>query len=88
MLLVPIEHSSMMVTIAVCNNADKPPESIYKAPETCPDVDYIIDYVRLLKDLRKKRNQSRATMCINAGKRPEGSRGITFDIANIRGPVW
>lgn len=27
-------------------NADKPPESIYKAPETCPDVDHIVDYVR------------------------------------------
>lgn len=27
-------------------NADKPPESIYKSPETCPDVDFIIDYVR------------------------------------------
>lgn len=28
------------------NNADKPPESIYKAPQTCPDIDFIIDYVR------------------------------------------
>ncbi|XP_052757464.1 uncharacterized protein LOC113509974 [Galleria mellonella] len=28
------------------SNADKPPESIYKAPETYPDIDYIIDYVR------------------------------------------
>nr|XP_021180888.2 uncharacterized protein LOC110369699 [Helicoverpa armigera] len=28
------------------NHADKPPESIYKAPETCPDIDFIIDYVR------------------------------------------
>ncbi|XP_026489915.2 uncharacterized protein LOC113396256 [Vanessa tameamea] len=28
------------------NNADKPPESIYKAPQTCPDIDHIIDYVR------------------------------------------
>lgn len=27
-------------------NADKPPESIYKAPETCPDINFIIDYVR------------------------------------------
>ncbi|XP_030036019.2 uncharacterized protein LOC115451785 [Manduca sexta] len=27
-------------------NADKPPESIYKAPETAPDIDRIIDYIR------------------------------------------
>lgn len=27
-------------------HADKPPESIYKSPETCPDIDHIIDYVR------------------------------------------
>ncbi|XP_059045235.1 uncharacterized protein LOC131841021 [Achroia grisella] len=27
-------------------NADKPPQSIYKAPEMCPDIDHIIDYVR------------------------------------------
>lgn len=27
-------------------HADKPPESIYKSPETCPDVNFIIDYVR------------------------------------------
>ncbi|XP_068629647.1 uncharacterized protein [Battus philenor] len=27
-------------------NADKPPNSIYKAPETCPDIDFIIEYVR------------------------------------------
>lgn len=27
-------------------SADKPPESIYKSPETCPDIDFIIDYVR------------------------------------------
>ncbi|KOB65426.1 Uncharacterized protein OBRU01_22777 [Operophtera brumata] len=27
-------------------HADKPPESMYKAPETCPDVDFIVDYVR------------------------------------------
>ncbi|KAJ8722420.1 hypothetical protein PYW07_003600 [Mythimna separata] len=27
-------------------HADKPPESIYKSPETCPDIDFIIDYVR------------------------------------------
>lgn len=27
-------------------HADKPPESIYKAPETCPDIDFISDYVR------------------------------------------
>lgn len=26
--------------------ADKPPESIYKSPETCPDIDDIVDYVR------------------------------------------
>lgn len=28
------------------NNADKPPESIYKSPETCPDINEILDYVR------------------------------------------
>ncbi|CAG9784014.1 unnamed protein product [Diatraea saccharalis] len=27
-------------------NADKPPKSIYKSPETCPDIDHIVDYVR------------------------------------------
>ncbi|XP_004930360.2 uncharacterized protein LOC101740511 [Bombyx mori] len=26
--------------------ADKPPDSLYKAPEKCPDVNFIIDYVR------------------------------------------
>ncbi|XP_038215264.1 uncharacterized protein LOC119834827 [Zerene cesonia] len=28
------------------SHADKPPESIYKSPETCPDINFIIDYVR------------------------------------------
>ncbi|XP_032514145.2 uncharacterized protein LOC116767776 [Danaus plexippus] len=111
------------------HNADKPPESIYKAPETCPDVDYIIDYVRKIivscndnmrmltprptirprvkatdidrlcycketkwptgafaERFKKEAQSEPCPMCINAGKRPEGSRGITFDIANIRGP--
>ncbi|RVE51234.1 hypothetical protein evm_004199 [Chilo suppressalis] len=27
-------------------SADKPPKSIYKSPETCPDIDHIVDYVR------------------------------------------
>ncbi|VVD02644.1 unnamed protein product [Leptidea sinapis] len=27
-------------------NANKPPDSIYKSPETCPDIDFIIDYIR------------------------------------------
>lgn len=111
------------------NSADKPPESIYKAPQTCPDIDHIIDYVRkiilscndnmrMLTPRPTIRPRIKATdidrlcycketnwpegqfaerfkneaqsepcpICINAGKKPEGSRGITFDIANIRGP--
>ncbi|CAH2073204.1 unnamed protein product, partial [Iphiclides podalirius] len=28
------------------NNADKPPSNVYKSPETCPDIDFIIEYVR------------------------------------------
>ncbi|CAH2246449.1 jg25515 [Pararge aegeria aegeria] len=110
-------------------NADKPPESIYKAPETCPDVDFIIDYVRKIivscnDNMRmltprptikprikatdidrlcyckqtnwpegqiaerfKNEAQSRpCPMCTSAGMKPEGSRGTTFDIANITGP--
>lgn len=27
-------------------HADKPPDSKYKSPETCPDIDFIADYVR------------------------------------------
>lgn len=111
------------------NNADKEPESIYKAPETCPDIDFIIDYVskiivscndnmRMLTPRPTIRPRIKATdidklcycketnwpegpiaerfkndvqsgpcpMCINAGKKPESSRGTTFDIANIKGP--
>lgn len=110
-------------------NADKPPESIYKAPETCPDIDHIVDYVRKIivscndnmrmltprptisprvkatdidrlcycKETRwppgefadrfkKEAQKSPCPMCINAGKKPEGIRPATFDIANIRGP--
>jgi hypothetical protein len=110
-------------------NADKPPESIYKSPETCPDIDFIVDYVRKIivscndnmrmltprptiaprikatdidrlcycketnwpqgefADRFKKEAQSApCPMCRNAGKKPEGDRPATFDIANIRGP--
>ncbi|XP_072944025.1 uncharacterized protein [Epargyreus clarus] len=111
------------------SHADKPPESIYKAPETCPDVDFIIDYVRKIivscndnmrmltpqptirprvkatdidklcycketnwphgKFAERFKNQAQSEpcpVCINAGKKAEGSRAATFDIANIRGP--
>ncbi|XP_075992919.1 uncharacterized protein LOC142987866 [Anticarsia gemmatalis] len=110
-------------------HADKPPESIYKAPETCPDVDHIIDYVRkiivscndnmrmltprptirprikatdidrlcycketawpkgeLAERFRKEAQNDPCPICIDAGKKVEGARGATFDIANIRGP--
>lgn len=33
-------------TFCCLGHADKPPESIYKAPQTCPDIEYITDYVR------------------------------------------
>ena len=111
------------------SNADKPPESIYKAPQTCPDIDHIIDYVRKIivscndnmrmltprptirprikatdidrlcycKETKwptgqfaarfKKEAQSEpCPICVSAEKGANDSRGITFDIANIRGP--
>ncbi|CAK1545097.1 unnamed protein product [Leptosia nina] len=111
------------------SHADKAPESIYKAPETCPNIDYIIDYVRKIivscndnmrmltprpsikprvkatdidrlcycketnwpegqfaERFKKHVQSDPCPMCINAGKKPEGSRAATFDIANIRGP--
>ncbi|CAH4037134.1 unnamed protein product [Pieris brassicae] len=111
------------------SHADKPPESIYKAPETCPDINFIIDYVRKIivscndnmrmltprpaikprikatdidrlcycketswpggqfaERFRKQAQSEPCPVCINAGKKPEGSRAATFDIANIRGP--
>ncbi|XP_053626066.1 uncharacterized protein LOC128683965 [Plodia interpunctella] len=110
-------------------NADKPPESIYRAPEKCPDVDFIVDYVRkiivscndnmrmltprptisprvkatdidrlcycqetkwpegqLADRFKDTVQKAPCPVCINAGKKPEGSRAATFDIANIRGP--
>lgn len=110
-------------------HADKPPESIYKSHETCPDVDFIVDYVRKIivscndnmrmltprptikprvkatdmdrlcycketswpdgKFAERFRNEAQAgpcPVCINAGKKVGGSQGVTFDIANIRGP--
>ncbi|KAM3961313.1 LOW QUALITY PROTEIN: uncharacterized protein ACR2FA_004651 [Aphomia sociella] len=110
-------------------NADKPPQSIYKASETCPDIDFIVDYVRkiivscndnmrmltprptisprikatdidrlcycketswppgkLSERFKKEVQGGPCPICISAGKKPEGSRGATFDIANIRGP--
>lgn len=111
------------------SHADKPPESKYKSPETCPDIDFIIDYVRKIivscndnmrmltprptisprfkatdidrlcycretawpqgKFAERFRNEAQSDpcpICIDAGKKPEGTRGRTFDIANIRGP--
>lgn len=111
------------------NNADKPPESIYKSPETCPDINFIIEYVRkiilscndnmrmltprptikprikatdidrlcycketnwpegsIAERFKNEAQSEPCPICINAGKKSEGSRGTTFDIANIKGP--
>lgn len=110
-------------------HADKPPESIYKSPETCPDVNYIVDYIRKIivscndnmrmltprptikprvkatdidrfcycketswpdgkfaQRFKKEAQSTPCPICVNAGKKPAGDRGATFDIANIRGP--
>ncbi|CAH0604957.1 unnamed protein product [Chrysodeixis includens] len=110
-------------------HADKPPESKYKTPETCPDIDFIIDYVRKIivscndnmrmltprptisprfkatdvdrlcycretswpegtfaERFRHEAQRQPCPICIDAGKKPEGVLGRTFDIANIRGP--
>lgn len=111
------------------NNADKPPESIYKSPETLPDIDTIVDYIRkiivscndnlrmltprptirprikatdidrlcyckqtgwpksqLAERMKKEVQAGPCPVCIDSGKKREGSRSVTYDIANIRGP--
>lgn len=40
----------------------------------------------LAKRFKKEALSAPCPLCINAGKKPEGSRAATFDIGNIRGP--